>query len=313
MNTDQFQEKTTSYIVEMSQKSQAFRDMYLFNAEYENIPANTTRDILLEKKLSPVKGVVHKFPNRVAVLLSFTCAANCRYCERQDRVGVGLDKIGRLKNEDIDMIINYLSDHTEIDEVILTGGDPLTHIMGLLYFCEKVQYINHIKVVRIHTRFPLQMPDKVNFQLLEKIVHTKPVFYFSIHVNHPDELNEITLPILNNIRKLGFIMLSQSVFLKGVNDNADTLKILFNTLNQNGIRPYYIYHCQSIPTTSRFVTELADEVRIMSELRSFLSGTAYPDHVIDIQNAVGKIIVPTNHWNVDYSTFIDFQGTECKL
>jgi lysine 2,3-aminomutase len=310
---NRFEEKMTQYLRELAEYSQPIRDMYFFNSEYENIPVDMSRDILLEKKYSPIKGLVHKFGNRVAVFLSYTCAANCRYCERQDRVGVGLDTEGRLKSTDIDVMLKYISSHTELNEVIFSGGDPLTNPLGLLYFCQQLERIEHIKIIRIHTRMPLQLPSKVDWELLQKIVQTKEVCYFSIHVNHSDELNEITIPILKRIRKMGYIMLSQSVFLKGINDSVDILKNLFTLLSENGIRPYYIYHCQTIPTTRRFVMSIADEVKIMTELRNVLSGIAYPDHVIDLQNAVGKIIIPSLHWGGNYANVTDYLGKKINL
>jgi lysine 2,3-aminomutase len=127
-----------------------------------------------------------------------------------------------------------------------------------------------------------------------------------VHVDHPDELTPETEGVLLEIRRLGFIMLAQSVFLKGVNDCTATLSSLFLRLSELGIRPYYIYHCQAIPTTMKFVMPLEEEIEIMSQLRESLSGVAFPQHVIDIQHTRGKVIVPTNHWPVDISRIRDF-------
>lgn len=282
--------------------------MYFFDPVNENIPVNRDRDILLEKINSPVKGLVHKFPNSVAIFLSYTCAANCRYCERQDRVGVGLDKQGFLHNTDIDKILEYISSRPNIREVVLSGGDPLMNLKGLEYFCKRAESIPSIKILRIHTRLPIQAPELVNLEMLGRIVSAKEVFYLSIHINHPDELHPLVIDKLRAIRKLGFILLSQSVFLKGVNDSVDILYELFTSLADIGIRPYYIYHCQAIPTTKKFVMDLEEEIKIMTELRRRISGTSYPSHVIDLQNAVGKITVPTNHWNFDLSVARDFNN-----
>jgi lysine 2,3-aminomutase len=257
---------------------------------------------MLEKQCTQSKGLIHKYNSRVLIMLSYTCAANCRYCERQDRVGTGRDKEGMLTEHDIDDIYNYMKHHTDINEVIFSGGDPLTNPKVLRYACFRLSKIEHIKIFRIHTKLPINNPLAVNFDLLEEIVGLKPVFYLSIHVNHPDELNESSIPVINNIRKLGFIMLSQSVFLKNINNNIDVLERLFTILSQIGVRPYYIYHCTNIPTNKHFVMSIKEEMLIMTELRNRLSGIAFPTHVIDLMNAVGKIIVPTNHWAASAET-----------
>jgi len=312
-NADRFKEKTTSFIRQLAENSKPVADMYFFDPLSENIPINLNRDILLEKVNSPVKGLVHKFPNSVAVFLSYTCVANCRYCERQDRVGVGIDKQGLLGNLEIDKILEYIKQNPGIREVVLTGGDPLMNPRGLEYFCAKAESISSIKALRIHTKLPIQAPDLTNLELLSKIVNTKEVFYLSIHINHPDELNSVVIDKLKAIRKLGFIMLSQSVFLKGINDSVDVLNELYSGLSEIGIRPYYIYHCQAIPTTRRFVMDLDTEIEIMTELRKRLPGTAYPTHVIDLQNAVGKVPVPTKFWQFSLLTVHDFNNKDINL
>lgn len=293
---DHFEEKITGYLRELSERSAAVKKMYYYNPELENTPIDVTRDIMLEKRCTQTKGLVHKFNNRVLIMLSYTCAANCRYCERQDRVGVGMDKDGMLTERDIDAIYNYIKQRTNINEVIFSGGDPLTNPKVLCYACFRLSEIKHIKVFRIHTKFPINNPLAVNLDLLEEIIQLRPIFYFSIHVNHPDELNEISIPVIEKIRKLGYIMLSQSVFLNSINNDVDILEHLFTTLSQIGVRPYYIYHCTNIPANKYFVMSIEEEISIMTELRNRLSGIAYPIHVIDLMNAVGKITVPTNHW-----------------
>lgn len=307
---DHFEEKITGYLRELSERSSAVRKMYYYNPEFENTPIDVIQDIMLEKQCTQTKGLIHKFNNRVLIMLSYTCAANCRYCERQDRVGVGMDKDGMLTEHDIDAIYNYIEQRTNINEVIFSGGDPLTNPKVLRYACFRLSEIKQIKVFRIHTKFPINNPFAVNFDLLEEIIQLKPLFYFSIHVNHPDELNEVSIPVIEKIRKLGFIMLSQSVFLNNVNNDVDILEHLFITLSQIGVRPYYIYHCTNIPANKYFVMSIEEEISIMTELRNRLSGIAYPTHVIDLMNAIGKIVVPTNHWltNTGITTIYDYNN-----
>jgi lysine 2,3-aminomutase len=305
---DRFAEKLTPYLQELATISPAVRTMYVFDPVHEDVPADRSRDLFFEKALTRVKGLVQKYRGRALLLLSYTCAANCRFCERQDRVGVGLDSDGRLLPEEIRRAIDYVAGESSIREIIFSGGDPLTHPQGLLLACQLLASVSHVKVLRIHTRFPMQFPDRVDVDLLSEAIRDHATFYFSLHIDHPDELTAKTANVIQRIRSLGYIMLCQSVFLKGVNDDPNVLADLFLQLHELGVRPYYIYHCQPIPTTMRFVMALEDEVRIMTTLRERLSGLAFPQHVLELQHTTGKLIVPTGHWQADLSKVRDFVG-----
>jgi lysine 2,3-aminomutase len=307
---DRFQEKTTAHIRRLAETSPALRKAYFFDPEHEDIPANLDADLFLEKHLTRTKGVVQKYPGRALMLLSYTCAAHCRFCERQDRVGVGLDAEGRLTEDAIRDAVGHLSQRPDVKEIIFSGGDPLTNPQGLLFAAKLLAGLPHVEILRIHTRFPLQLPSKVNFKLMEELSRLRPVFYFSLHIDHPDELTPETEAVIQRLRGLGFILISQSVFLKGINDDVEILDAMFSRLAALGVRPYYIYHCQSIPTTMHFVMRLEDEVAIMTKLRERVSGLAFPQHVLELQNTTGKLLVPTSHWNVDLSTVRDFVGLE---
>ncbi|VEA67586.1 L-lysine 2,3-aminomutase [Serratia plymuthica] len=303
-----FSEKLTPYLKELSKTSQAIKDMYEFNPEYETLPANLDVDLLNEKTSTPVFGTVKKYDGQLLVLLSYTCAANCRYCERQDRVGVGLDVEGRLKMSQIDDIVDYIANDKSIYEVIASGGDPLTNPKGLQYLFNRLKAIDHVKVVRIHTRYPLQNPGKVRMELMEELAQAKPTVYLSLHIDHPDELQPEVIEMIRAFKKMGYVLLTQTVFLKTINDDKDTLKTLFLRLFELGVRPYYIYHGQEVTSTRRFVMRLEDEMAIMTQLRNELSGLAFPQHVIDIPSASGKVVVPSDHWQTDTATVTDFYG-----
>jgi lysine 2,3-aminomutase len=305
---DRFQEKTTSYLRDLAARSPAIRTMYFFDPEHEDVPASLDNDLFFEKRLATTKGLVAKYPGRALLLLSYTCAANCRFCERQDRVGVGLDAEGRLRPEEIRAAVDHLRDRPDIYEVIFSGGDPLMNSKGLRLAAELLGQVEHVTMLRIHTRVPVQLPSLVDFDMLAAIVDIPSCFYLSVHIDHPDELTPESEAVITRLRKLGFVMLCQSVFLRGVNDDVDTLRRLYERLAALGVRPYYIYHCQPIPTTMRFVMDIGDEVAIMSQLRQQLSGLAYPQHVLELQHTTGKVIVPTDHWDVDLGTVRDFVG-----
>lgn len=310
---DRFAEKTTPHLLELAETSQAIRDMYLFDPETEDLPAQPDADLFLEKQLTRTKGLIYKYPGRVLVLLSYTCAANCRYCERQDRVGVGLDQEGRLTDSEIDEAVEFVRQRPEITEVIFSGGDPMTHPAGLRRAANAMAEIDHVQTLRIHTRFPLQLPEKVDFGLLEELAELRPIFYLSLHVDHPDELTPTTERVIGRIRKLGFVLLCQSVFLRGVNDDLETLSRMFTRLSQLGVRPYYLYHCHPIPTTMRFVVPIEDEIKLMSRLRERLSGIACPQHIFEIRQTTGKLLVPTDHWDVELQRVRDHLGNEHHL
>lgn len=305
---DRFREKTTAHLRALAQTSEAIRTMYFFDPQYEDLPARRDVDLFFEKRLTKVKGVVSKYPGRALVLLSYTCAANCRFCERQDRVGVGLDAEGRLQPDDIRAAADYLRSRPDIREVIFSGGDPLTNPKGLELASRLFAELPGVTILRIHTRFPMQMPGSVDYGLLERIVDLPETYYLSLHIDHPDELTDETVAMIKRIRRLGYVMLCQSVFLRGVNDSVETLKRLYQRLAELGVRPYYLYHCQPIPTTRRFVMDIDDEIAIVSRLREELSGLAFPQHVLELQHTTGKIIVPSDHWQVDTSRVRDAVG-----
>jgi len=304
---DRFAEKTTAHIRQLAGASSALREMYFFDAEHENLPANRDVDLFLEKQLTQTKGLIYKYPGRVIVLLSYTCAANCRYCERQDRVGVGLDEQGRLSESEIQKAVEFVAQHEEINEVIFSGGDPLTHPHGLALAAQLMADIPHVRMLRVHTRYPLQLPEKVDYELMQQIADLRPTFYLSLHVDHPDELTPATESVIARLRRLGAILLCQSVFLKGINDDVEVLVRLFTRLAELGVRPYYLYHCHPIPTTLRFVMSLEEEIAIMSRLRERLSGIACPQHLFEMRHTTGKLVVPTDHWNVDLAEVRDFE------
>lgn len=308
MTEARFAEKTTPYLLELSERSEAVRKMYIFDPEHEDIPADIERDLLSEKANTPVFGGVRKFNGRLLVLLSYTCGANCRYCERQDRVGVGLDRLGRLTAPQIDKIVDYIKLNPELNDIIASGGDPLINPNGLEYLFESLRDVEHVKILRIHTRFPVQSPGQINLDLMRRLSTIRPTMYLSLHISHPDEITPQVEELIHEFRKMGYIMICQSVFLKGVNDDVDVLERMYLKLFQLGVRPYYLYHCQRIPTTARFEIELRDEIEIISQLRERIDGLAFPQHVIDMPAARGKVLVPTNHWDCNIDQVRDFDG-----
>ncbi len=269
-----------------------------------------------ESRYSPVKGLVHKYKNRVLWKVSYRCAAHCQFCTRIRQIG---SSEGDLGDGDINQGIEYLRSHPKVDDVILSGGDPLytplqtTRILGGLMGVESV------RVIRIGTRLPVHSPQSMwtppvtkLLDLAEKVASEK-TFFFLVHVNHPDELAPETRKALKLLRQTGIPILSQTVFLRGINDDMGVLGQLFRELYYLGMIPYYIYRCDYVRGLERFVCDLAVERKIMTELRKTLSGIALPTYVVDVPG-MGKLPVPLEFWDVpNPEQCRDFDGNIISL
>lgn len=264
-------------------------------------------DPLLEKQHEVVPGMINKYGNRVLCLLTAECAAYCRFCTRRRLVSdIEHGRIGELH---IDAWVSYLRENPQVREVILSGGDPFTVDDSLFeYAVSHLASVDSIKVLRIGTRAPVSDPAVVSCAKLETITRVEQPVYVGIHFEHPAEITRTTRRCIRELRAAGAILYSQSVFLKGVNDDYGTLYELFTALMEMGVRPYYIYRCDPVPGASHFRVEFEKERRIMSELRRTLSGMACPTYVIDAPDGSGKIPVPLEFWESDIASYTDFDG-----
>jgi lysine 2,3-aminomutase len=300
------------HLMKLAKNSVAIRKQFYPN-KLEKIHSELSLiDPLLEDQFVKVRGLIHKYPGRVLITLTMSCAAYCRFCTRRRMVS-DIEK-GLLCDNDLTVMVEYLKAHPEVYEVIFSGGDPVTARILLIKALKKISALKSIKVIRIHTRVPVSSPDLFKDDLIETIAAIKkqPV-YISIHFEHPDELSAPTIKLVKKLRSAGAILMSQSVFLKGVNDNVEVLKTLFTRLSELGIRPYYIYRCDPVVGAEHFIVPFDREVEIMTKLRSKISGIACPTYVIDTPNGAGKIPVPLNYWEYKKSQFIDFWGKKIKV
>ena len=269
-----------------------------------------------EEKYSPVKGIVHKFGNRILWKITYRCAAHCQHCTRTRQIGT---PDGDLTNENILSGAEYIRNHPEIDEVILSGGDPMFTVLDTMDALNELMKIETVKVIRIGTRMPLHSPDSFKTkhfkELLKKLrlIAKKRRLLVLVHINHPDELTRKVLNVLHTIKKTGAEILTQTVFLKGVNDNVEALEKMCITLYHNGIRPYYIYRCDYVRGLERFIVPLRKEKKIMTDLRKRLSGPAYPIYVIDLPDGRGKIPPPLDFWKNTGSSRTCFDFDEKKI
>ena len=268
-------------------------------------------DPLLEEKFTPVKGLIHKYPNRALILLTMVCASYCRFCTRKRTVSE--IKKGIISKTDLERMVDYIKKHPEIKEIILSGGDPLMVPEMLKLALKKFSDLPQIKIIRIGTRVPVSDPNLVKDDLLRVFQKVKQPLYVMIHFEHPGEITSETIRVIEKLRKTGAILFSQTVFLRGVNDKVEVLEQLFSKLVEIGVKPYYIFRCDPVVGTRHFWVEPEMEVEIMTELRKRLSGLAYPVYAIDAPNGSGKIPVPLNFWRFELGHFKDFEGKEQKI
>jgi lysine 2,3-aminomutase len=255
---------------------------------------------------SPVEGIVHRYPDRVLLKPTHTCAVYCRFCFRREVVGP--EGLSNLTPAQLDAAVAYIAGRPEIWEVIVTGGDPFVlspRRLGDLM--DRLEAIPHVRIVRFHTRVPAVDPETVTPELVAALKRSTKTVYVALHANHARELTPAARAACARIIDAGIPMLSQTVLLRGVNDDAETLSGLMRTFVELRIRPYYLHHGDHAPGTAHLRTTLAEGQAIMRALRGTLSGLAQPTYVLDIPGGHGK--VPVGPGYVAGDTVEDPNGT----
>lgn len=264
------------------------------------------KDIFFEDNFTPVKGLIRRYKNRVLMELTLKCPVECEFCFRKWKK----EEIRKtLSIGEVDQIFDYIENNKEISEIILSGGEPLMVINLIEYIFKKVELMDQIKIIRIHTRAVITAPKLVSEKFLEILKgNNKQVIYLSVHINDFKELTQEVEVSINNIRKTGVILYSQSVFLKGINDSAEILEKLFSRLVELGVRPYNIYQCNDIKGIEHFIVPLKKEIEIITELRKRISGLACPTLIIDAPESADKIPVPLDFWEIKTDFLKDCSG-----
>lgn len=238
---------------------------------------------------SPVEGVVHRYPDRALLKLVHACPVYCRFCFRREMVGPGGDA---LTGEKLDAALAYLAGHPEIWEVIVTGGDPLIlSARRMREIARRLGAISHIKVVRWHTRVPIVDPERITADYAKALRVPGKASYIAIHANHPREFTPAACAALARLADAGHVLLSQSVLLKGVNADVETLSALMRAFVVNRVKPYYLHHPDLAPGTARFRLSLEEGQALVKSLRGHLSGLCQPTYILDIPGGAGKIPV----------------------
>ncbi len=242
-------------------------------------------DPLHEQLSSPVKGIVHRYPDRVLFTVTQVCSAYCRYCTRSHSVGK-LDKLGK---NDFEKAFEYIRNHREVRDVLISGGDPLTMSDGMLdYILSNLRAIPHVEILRIGSRVPVVLPQRITQNLISILRKYHPL-YISLHFTHPDEITPECSEACIKLADGGFPLGSQTVLLKGINDDVETMKKLFHKLLMIRVKPYYLYQCDLIPGSAQFRTSINKGLEIIRGLRGFTSGYAIPHYVVDVPGGGGKI------------------------
>ncbi len=249
-------------------------------------------DSLAEDRHSPVPGLVHRYPDRVLMLVTTQCASYCRYCTRSRIVG---DPAAQFSRQEFDMQIDYLKRTPQVRDVLLSGGDPLVLAPKILEeILSRLREIPHIEIVRIGSRVPVFLPMRVTDELCDMLQKYHPL-WMNIHVNHPNEITKELAEACDRLTRAGIPLGNQSVLLAGVNDNVHIQRQLVQDLVRIRVRPYYLYQCDLVEGAGHFRTPVAKGIEIIEGLRGHTSGYAVPQYIVDAPGGGGKIPVMPNY------------------
>jgi lysine 2,3-aminomutase len=238
---------------------------------------------------SPRRGIVHRYPDRVLLTPLLHCPVYCRFCFRRERVG-GAEK--NLSEAEMAAALDYIRDHSEIWEVVITGGDPLmlppARLAALL---ADLEAIPHVQTIRLHSRIPVADPARINDKMIAALSLQRAALWLAVHSNHAREFSEPAIAACRALNRAGVVLLGQTVLLKGVNDDAAILETLFRTMVAQRIKPYYLHQLDLAPGTEHFRVPIETGQALMRALRGRVSGVCLPTYVLDIPGGFGKIPV----------------------
>lgn len=285
--TKGFGRKFTRYISELMNDTQGHVARQFEPLDLEDkVLSYELSDPLGEEKYSPLPRLVHRYPNRALILVTDICAVHCRYCFRRNFTG---GDVGLIQAEEIDGIATYIAAHPEIDEVLLSGGDPLTATDAeLSLLLGKLRSIRIDLLMRICTRIPGVNPSRITDELVSILAAHRPV-WLVFQINHPDELTPDVGAAISKLLSAGIPVVSQTVLLRDVNDDPDSLAKLFHGLTVWGVKPYYLFQGDLASGTSHFRVPLRKSIEIVHELRSKVSNLALPQFAVDLPGGGGKI------------------------
>ncbi|OIO75557.1 MAG: hypothetical protein AUJ85_02660 [Elusimicrobia bacterium CG1_02_37_114] len=239
-----------------------------------------------EEKDTVVANLVHRYPDRVLLLVTDKCAAYCRHCTRRRIVGSSESVI---KEENFQSAVEYIKRNNKIRDVLISGGDPLLFSDDRMeYFIKTLHAIDNVEMIRIGTRVPVTLPQRITNDFCNMLKKYQPI-YISIHINHPNEITEEMKAACGMLADNGIVLGSQTVLLKGINDRPQTMMKLMHELLKIRVRPYYIYQCDLAPGTGHFRTSVSAGIKIIQSMRGYTTGYALPTYVIDAPGGGGKV------------------------
>ncbi|MBB3594569.1 lysine 2,3-aminomutase [Rhizobium sp. BK529] len=281
---------TIARLIDHSDPADPIARQFVPNAAELVVTAEERADPIGDHAHSPVEGIVHRYPDRVLLKAVHVCPVYCRFCFRREMVGP--QGLGTLDPAALSGAFDYISEHEEIWEVILTGGDPLVlsprrlgEILGQL------ATIEHVKIVRFHTRVPVVDPQKIDADLIAALKASGKTVYVALHANHPRELTAEARAACARLVDAGIVMVSQSVLLRGVNDDPDVLAELMRAFVETRVKPYYLHHPDLAPGTSHFRLSIDEGQKIVASLRGRISGLCQPTYILDIPGGYGKAVI----------------------
>ena len=242
-------------------------------------------DPMAEQTQRPACGIIHRYPDRALLMVSNQCAMYCRFCFRKRHVG----RPGDYSERAVDAGIAYIAAAETVREVILSGGDPfLLETERIDEILKRLRAVPHVEVIRIHTRTPGVLPQRISANLIQTLKRYRPIFV-NIHVNHPAEITAEAATACGRLADAGIPLGSQTVLLKGINDNAAVLTSLMRRLLTIRVKPYYLHHCDPARGTGHFRTSIRTGLNIMRNLRGHISGLCLPHYMIDLPDGGGKV------------------------
>jgi lysine 2,3-aminomutase len=273
-------------LIDAEEQDDPIARQFIPRAEEMTVLPVETDDPIGDETYEVVKGIIHRYPDRLILKAIHVCPVYCRFCFRREKVGPGSEL---LSAGELEEAFKYIRAHPEVWEVILSGGDPLMLSEGkLTSIIQMLDGIEHIEVIRIHTRVPVADPGRVTSGVVRALKVSKPV-YVVLHCNHPRELTDAARVACAALIDVGIPMLSQSVLLKGVNDDPAVLAQLFRAFIRARVKPYYLHHGDLARGTSHFRTTIAEGQDLMRSIRGRVSGICQPIYVLDIPGGFGKV------------------------
>ncbi len=272
--------------------SSALRKQFIPHKSKNNFQFSS--DYLREDDYMPIPNLIHRYKSKVILIATNQCACYCQFCTRQR-----ITRSGEISFNNFEKILDYIEKHPEIEDVLVTGGDPLIlstkKIVSILQAIEKIE---SVKIIRIGTRIPITLPQRIDAELIEELKQFN-YLYINIHINHSDELTSSSKKAILSLANAGIPLGSQTVLLKGINDDYKTLKNLFEQLVQIKVKPYYLYQCDKVMGCEDFVVDVKKGIDIINRLFNQISGFAVPKFVVDTPEMGKMVLAPYSVDRID--------------